>query len=74
MRSPIPLDQITAIEDPSERATAAVGFVAYAEARAREGRAIRDAALRACKERGMSKPQIAARTGVNIATVKAVLR
>lgn len=73
-RAPRPLEEIERIEDPAEQARAAVEFTAYAEHRARQGRAIRDQALRELQRRGVSKPKISAATGVNIATVKAVLR
>lgn len=62
------------IVDPIARAIEAERYSAYAEARARQARAIRDNALRQAREAGRSKPEIARLTGINVATVKAVLR
>ena len=68
------LADITKIKDASARARAAVDYRTYALERAKEALDLRDDALRALRADGVSIPQIAERTGVNIATVKAGLR
>lgn len=73
-RTPPTLDNIRAITDPTERTRAAITYIDQRETEAREGRHIRDNAIRELKRDGVSIPQIAERTGVNIATVKAVVR
>lgn len=73
-RTPRPLDDIRKVKDPAERARLAVEFTAYAEARAKAGRDVRDAALRDLKAAGVSIPEVARRTGVNVNTVKVVVR
>lgn len=71
---PPTLAAIRAITDPTERTRAATTYIDERENEAREGRHIRDNAIRELKRGGVSIPQIAERTGVNIATVKAVVR
>ena len=68
------LDQIRRIADPVKRAREAVAFTVDAESQAKEGRAIRDEALRIMKSAGISIPEISRSTGVNAATVKVVTR
>jgi hypothetical protein len=74
VRTPLAIDEIRTMPDPVARAREAVEFIGYAEARARQGRAVRDDAIRDCRAAGMTIPGIAEQTGVNVATVKAVLR
>lgn len=73
-QKPPSLEEIGKVRDHAERARQAVTFTTYAETSAREGRAVRDQALRDLKDAKVSIPKIAEQTGVNIATVKAVLR
>ena len=68
------LADIAKIKDHATRVRAAVEYRAYALARAKEALDIRDAAMAEMKADGTSLPKIAEATGVNIATVKAVLR
>jgi DNA-binding NarL/FixJ family response regulator len=67
-------ESMPAISDPAERARAAERFIAYAERRAREARTIRDEAVRELRARGRTRPQVAEETGLNVHTVKAILR
>lgn len=68
------LEDLARLRDPVERARAAVAFIAYAEARAKQARDIRDEAVRAAHASGLSKPEVGRRTGITLATVKAVTR
>lgn len=73
-RKPRPLTDIEAIKDPIERAREAEAFLTYARHQATRGIEIRDAALRAAKAAGHSRPEIARQAQINEHTVKAVLR
>lgn len=69
------LADIERIRDPLEQARSAEEFAAYAEARAKDARRLRDAALRRAKETsGLPLSQVSERTGINFHTVKAVTR
>ena len=70
----MPLDEIIKLKDPAARTREAVRFAAYAEARSKQGRDIRDAGIRALRQAGKTIPEIVKLTGVNLHTVKAVLR
>jgi hypothetical protein len=71
---PKPLDKIKRTKDPAERAREAVAFIARAEAQAKQGRDLRDDAIREMRATGTLIREIVERTGVNVHTVKAVLR
>lgn len=68
------LEDLMRIGDPINRISAAVEFTTYAADRASRGRAIRDGAIRAAFAAGVSKPEIARRTGINLSTIKAATR
>lgn len=68
------VDTLAAIADPIARASEAARLDAYHRQQAHLARKARDAALREAFDGGVSKPQLAGQTGINIATVKAVLR
>lgn len=72
--TPLPLDDIRDLRDPSARSAEAGRFIAYAEARAKAGRAIRDNAIREMRQLGLTVPAIATAAGVSTATVKQVIR
>ena len=60
--------------DQRARSAEAGRFIAYAEARAKAGRAIRDNAIREMRQLGLTVPAIATAAGVSTATVKQVIR
>lgn len=68
------VDTLAAIADPIARAAEAARLDAFHKAEARRARQARNAALWEAFDAGTSKPKIASATGINIATVKAVLR
>lgn len=68
------IEEIERMRDPVVQARAADEFLAYAESRAKSARTLRDMALRKARESGVSRPQLADRTGINIHTIKAVTR
>lgn len=67
-------EAIAGIQDPIERAREAQRLAEYAEAVARQARYLRDEAIRDARARHWAKPQIAEKTCINPATVKAALR
>ena len=68
------LADIAKIKDPAARVRAAVEYRVYALAWAKDALDLRDAGLAEMKAAKVSQPKIAERTGINLATVKAVLR
>lgn len=70
----MPLDDIAALSDLTRQALEAGTFVAYAESRAKAGRALRDNAIRGLRRQGLTVPAIAAACGVSTATVKQLIR
>ena len=73
-RKPRALEEIEKIADPAERARAASEFIDYTVQRRRQGIDVRDAAIRDLRAAKVTIPDIAEQTGVNVNTVKAVLR
>lgn len=68
------LEQVKALEDPTQRACEAIRLAHYAEARAKEARVTRDDAIRAMRAAGMSMTEVAAATGLSVHTVKLIFR
>lgn len=65
------LEDVRSYTDPTERAEAATVYLARLHEKEQEALAIRNEALRVAP---YSAPQLAARTGVSVATVKAARR
>jgi hypothetical protein len=66
------LEGIAAKESAADRLTALVEYIERGEARLREARALRDAAIRELRAAGQTRPQVAAAAKVSIAHVAAV--
>ena len=70
----VPDDVGSLVADATSRARKAVEDIAAAEAWAKRDRGLRDAALRDLRDAGLTIPEIAKATGVNVHTVRLALR
>lgn len=73
-QEPLRLDAIRQIPDDATAIRALATYIALAEEKTRTARTLRDERIRSMRRHGATIPTIAAQTGINIATVKAVLR
>lgn len=65
---------LACIVDPVDRARQAEQLAAWYGEQAHRARLARNTALQEAFRSGVSRPRLAAKTGINIATVKAVTR